>query len=146
LPNDGSLSHPKIRGQISAGTNLLSAEDWPAALLLLEPLGSVPAREATHYELHYTLGSYWRLGNYPQAIEQLQTVVEQVPNHIDARIRLADSLLRVGREKEAVAEWQRVSNYRSAEQALSEGKTAWQQTTANKAAPSSSKRSVRSLE
>jgi tetratricopeptide (TPR) repeat protein len=56
-------------------------------------------------------------------------VVEQAPNHIDARIRLADSLLRTGREKEALAEWQRVSYFRSgaAQALLQEGKTAGEQ-------------------
>jgi len=118
------------RAKFLLGQICYQQKDWPAALLLLEPLVSVPAADAASYELYYTLGSvYWRLGNYPRALEQLKTVLEQVPNHIDARIRLADSLLRVGREKEALAEWQRVGYYRSggAQSLLQEGKTAWQQ-------------------
>jgi spermidine synthase len=125
-----AIAPEDARAKFLLGQICYQQKEWPAALLLLEPLVSVPTGDATPYELNYTLGSvYWRLGNYPQAIEKLKIVVEQVPNHIDARIRLADSLLRVGSEKEAFAEWQRVSYFRSgaAQALLQEARTAGQQ-------------------
>ncbi|MBI3416770.1 MAG: fused MFS/spermidine synthase [Verrucomicrobia bacterium] len=111
------------------GKVLYQQNQFAAALDELEPLADEPRSQTELTELPYYLGAtYWRLGQFEAAVPPLEKFVEQIPNHLDARYRLADSLMRVGRETEAMTEWQRVGQLRSgaAQIFLDEGKSLWQ--------------------
>ena len=52
--------------------------------------------------------AYQRLGEYPQAVESLERAVELEPGDPVINDHLGDAYWRVGREREARYQWQRV--------------------------------------
>jgi len=91
---------------VNIGLARLALEEDDAALAALEQaVGVAP----NHLQANLHLGTlYAHRGDYPRAIEYLQTVLRNDPGELEASFQLAAVLIEVGRHEEAVAELEKV--------------------------------------
>jgi Flp pilus assembly protein TadD len=79
---------------------------------LAEALGmvqkAVAARPTSGAMLDSLGWAYYRLGDYKNAVEKLETAVEMEPGDPDVNGHLGDAYWRIGRKTEAQFQWQRV--------------------------------------
>ncbi|MDJ1136892.1 BTAD domain-containing putative transcriptional regulator [Streptomyces iconiensis] len=104
------------RSEPAAATRLLSRAlaAWRAPVLQGAPLGALSARRATALEetrlhvLELRFDAELQLGRYDSTINELKTLLAEHPLHESLHVRLILALHRCGRQKEALAVYDRL--------------------------------------
>jgi predicted Zn-dependent protease len=104
--------------------------DDAAARETIQLLDPALARREEFRDLPFYVGVLQaRAGQYPAAIENLNSFLRRVPTHVEARTLLATALERAGRGSEAAIQWQKISvlNIRESEKMRQEALQLWKE-------------------